>query len=179
MKHNETFVEAFTKILSKNNIIKPSEEQALKKSFAQSSQESFDDFLISEGLVSRKNILDALSRYYNIPSFDVQGYFFNHRILHEFPKEFLMRNRVIPIGRDENMLFVVANNPADEELLPQFGSYVSYDIQFRVGIAQDILDAIEEYYDASPTEVPEDVDLRHERQEEEQAERMMLGDTEE
>jgi Type II secretion system (T2SS), protein E, N-terminal domain len=175
MKRAETFVEAFTKILAEQGAVKWSDAAVLKKSFLESSQEAFDDFLIQEGLVSRKSLLNALSVYYNVPSFDVRGIFFNHPLLQEFPKDFLLRNEIIPLERDENMLFIVASNPGDEELLPEIGKHVSYDIQYRVGLAQDILDAVEEFYDKSPTEVREDSDLREERLEEERAERVLDG----
>src|SRR5690349_13243028 len=147
MKRSETFVEAFTKILSEQNAIKPDEASALKKAFFNRSQEAFDDFLLEEGLVSRTAILNALSQYYDVPAFDVIGYFFDHLLLIEFPKDFLLRNQMIPLERDENILFMIASNPNNPELLAEIGKYVSYDIQFLVGIAGDITDAVKEFYD--------------------------------
>ena len=62
------------------------------------------------------------------------------------------------------MLIVVASNPADPELLPRIGNYVSYDIRFRVGIRQDIYNAIEEFFERSLTEVDLDEDLDDDRE---------------
>lgn len=179
MKRSETFVDAFTKILFEQNAIKHDEALALKKVFFDRSKETFDDFLLEEGLASRTEILNALSQYYDVPAFDVVGHFFNHDKLHEFPKDFLLRNQIIPLEQDENILFMIASNPNDPELLPKIGNYVSYDIQFLVGIARDITDAVKEFYDKALSEVPEDSDIQQEQREQVKAQDIMNGEKEE
>ncbi len=162
MKH-EMFVDGITKVLKSRKIISADEAKALKKSFEGSSKPNFDDFLLEEGLVEKGDLLDALAQYYEVPAFDAVGYFFNHAQVLMFPKIFLRRNGIIPIERDQNMLIMLASNPKDSDLLVRIGNYVSYDIRFRVGIRQDILDAIEEFYDRSLAEVDYDKDLNEDR----------------
>lgn len=177
MKRTETFVDAFTQILLRQHCLKRDEALAIKKIFFDRSQEAFDDFLLQEGLISRTEILNALSTYYQVPSFDVIGYFFEYRLLHEFPKDFLLRHEIIPLEREEDTLFVVASHPNDANLLAQIGEYVSYDIQFLVGIARDITDAVKEFYDKSPTEVLMDQDLdEEERLDREAAQELGYGE---
>lgn len=53
---------------------------------------------------------------------------------------------------DENTLVLVASDPHNNDLLLEIGKYVSYDVQFKVGLYQDIIDAIKEFYDPSLTE---------------------------
>lgn len=151
MKHTHDFVDSLCTILLKQGALKRDDAQALKKAFYDRSDIGFDEFLLQEGLVSRTQLLNALSEYYQVPAFDVTGYFFEHERLHEFPKDFLLRNLIIPLERDENILVVIAANPGDEDLLPEIGAHVSYDIQFMVGIAQDITDAVKEFYEKSLT----------------------------
>ena len=174
-----TFATALIHILEKQNVITSKEGKALETGFKNSEKEQFDDFLLEEGLIDETRLLTALSTYYKVPSFDVNGYFFETHILHEFPKDFLLRNAIIPLERDENILIVVASEPNDPELLPRIGNYVSYDIRFLVGIRQDISDAVEEFYDTAVTQVDQDEDLReeHRQQEEEQREEEGLGTT--
>lgn len=173
MKKPETFVEELASILHKQGAVSAGEATAMKKAFYDRSQDSFDNFLITEGLVTRPMLLNALSEYYNVPAFDVEGYFFEHYLLREFPEEFLVRNEIIPLERDEITLIMIANNPNDEDLLPEIGKIVSYDIQFMVGIGQDIIDAVEEFYDKAVTEVPEDEDLHKEREQTEEVEHLI------
>jgi type IV pilus assembly protein PilB len=166
------FVEAICAILEKNGAITHQESNDLKNIFAKSSQTAFDDFLLEEGLVTKEDILKALSSYYNVPAMDPIGYFCDHYLVTKFPKDFLLRNLILPIEViEDNILVVLANNPYDEELLPIIGNYVSYDIQFLVGIASEIIETVEEFYDKSLTDLPLDDELFLEHEEENEAKR--------
>ena len=158
-----TFVSGFLDILVRMNVMKKAEAEASDHAFHESAKENFVDFLVEEGLVDRDNIFLALSQYYQVPYFDVVGHFFELHLLHQFPKDVLLRNAFIPLEVDENMLIVVASEPDNPELLNIIGEYVSYDVQLFVGISLDITDAVKEYYEKSLTEVDEDMDLREER----------------
>lgn len=150
MRKGEKFVNELCSILEKNAAFTPQETKNAKKLFAQESEDEFDNFLLQEGLVSKQDLLKALSQYYHVPSFDVIGHFFDHQLVIKFPRDFLMRNEIIPLQEiNDNILFVVAANPADENLLPAIGNYMSSDIQFLVGIGEDIQEAVDEFYDAS------------------------------
>lgn len=164
MKKHISFVEGLTSILQKRKVVDTREAQSLKNLFKGTTKPNFDDFLLDEGLVEKDDLLNALAEYYQVPPFDVVGYFFDHAIVRMFPKEFLLSNELIPVERDENVLIVVASNPADPELLPRIGKYVSYDIQFCVGIRQDICDAIEEFFERSLTDVEYEKDLEGDRE---------------
>lgn len=163
MASTNTFVNGFVQTLVRMNIMKKEEGQAADKAFHDSAKENFVDFLLEEGLVERDDILKALGQYYQVPYFDVVGHFFEHNLLHQFPKNVMMRNAFIPLEVDENMLVVVASEPDNADLLAIIGENVSYDVRFNVGIRLDITDAISEYFDHALTEVNQDEDLREER----------------
>ena len=74
----------------------------------------------------------------------------------------LLQNVIIPLEVDENIMVVVTSRPDNPDLLPEIGKYVSYDIQFYVGIGHDICDAVKEFYDMSETEVDDDEDIHEE-----------------
>ena len=162
MKH-ATFVQGLTEILQKRNAIKSTMAKSLAKAFKDSEKPYFDEFLLDEGLVDKDDLLQALGEYYQVPPFDAIGYFFDHALVRMFPLEIMLSNAFIPIEQDENIMVIAASNPNDTNLLPIIGEYVSYDIQFRVGIRQDIVDAVREYFDRSLTEVDYDEDLDNER----------------
>lgn len=158
MKHDESFVQGLTRILVEYNVIKEDEAKVMQKLFRDRSKAAFDDFLLEEGLVSRTDLLNALSKYYNVPAFDVLGHFFNHETVKKFPKGFLLRNVIVPLEHDENIMVLVAGNPQDPDLLSKIGEHVSYDIRFNVGLNQDITDAVKEFYDESPASEVDEVD---------------------
>lgn len=178
MSKHETFVDGLTDIFVKNNIVTPDKAKAIKKLFWDRSKPSFVNFLLKEGLISRSAILNALSEYYKVPAFDVVGHFFEHHYLHMFPEGVLLRNAMIPLERDQNMLIMIASEPDNPELLAKIGEHVSYDVQFQVGIAQDIIDAIREFYELSITQVEIDEDHLEEKREQREVEGVLIEDVE-
>lgn len=160
----DTFIDDICAQMVKIKATTPQDAQALKKSFAESSHDNFEEFLLDEGLIERSDLLRALSLHFKVPSFDCDGFFFNCQLLRQFPKEFLVRCGVIPVEVDQNMLIVVAAEPEASGLESEMRNYVSYEIEFYVGIKRDIWDAIREFYDKAPTEESEmeDLDMREE-----------------
>lgn len=147
MEKNSSFVVRFSEALVKNKIFNEVEANSFVQEFRGRAKGNVVDFLLEEGLVEVDNILKVLSSVYNVPSFDVRGYFFNHELLLLFPQDFLRENVVIPLEIDEDIMTVVMSNPEDEETLELFGNYANYNVNVFVGIKEHILDAIDEYYD--------------------------------
>lgn len=147
MENKKSFVSRFAEALVKKEIMKEPEAMSFVQEFHDRAKGNVVSFLLEEGLVEKEDILRALSSMYDVPSFDVRGYFFNHELLMHFPKDFLLENVVIPLEVEEDLLSVVVNNPEDEEAIAKIGDFVSYNVMVYVGIQEDICDAIEEYYD--------------------------------
>lgn len=171
MSKQKTYVDKLSEILLKAKAIGPEEMRTYHNQFEQSDHDSFDYFLISEGLVSKENLLNALSTYYQVPPVDVEGYYIDPVLIRNFPKDFLLRNEIIPLEMDDDFLVVAAADPSDDYLLSQLGKFTSEDIQFQVGLSTEIVDTIEEYYDKAVTEVPEDIDVDQEKAEQEEFEK--------
>ena len=146
---NESFIDRLASILVRDKAIKEQMGDTLCKEFKGRSKEVVDNFLLTEGLVDEASLLKALSEVYQVPAFDVEGYFFSHFLLHQLPKDLLLRNCIIPLEvlAGENILSVVASDPHDENLLPKIGEHVSYDLNFLVGICPQIRRAINTFYD--------------------------------
>ena len=81
METKETFVQAVTEALVKDNVISHEEALALQKAFKDSEKPYFDDFLLGGGLVDKAALLKALSSIYQVPAFDLVGYFFKRKQL--------------------------------------------------------------------------------------------------
>jgi hypothetical protein len=157
-----SFEAGLLEILIRMRVVTGEDALAIQQSFHDSDVDQFDDFLLSEGIVDEENLLQALSEYYQVPAFDVVGYFFERHYVRMFPKDMLLRNEIIPLEVDENMMVIVASKPDNPELLPEIGTHVSYDIQFYTGIGRDICDAVKEFYDKADTEDDVDEDRNEE-----------------
>ena len=83
--------------------------------------------------------------------------------MRKFPKDFLLRNAIIPLTVDVNTLVVIASQPEKDGLESSIREHVSYDINYNVGLRRNINDAVKEFYDKALTEVPADRDPRKER----------------
>lgn len=149
---NKSFEIGFFRILVELKFITAEDAIRLHEAFHESDIDQINDFLLSEGIVNQEQLLEALSEYYQVPSFDAEGYFFERHLLRMFPKGMLLRNEIIPLQVDENIMIVVAANPENSDLLFEIGENVSYDIRFYVGVARDICDAVKEFYDKADTE---------------------------
>lgn len=151
MKREINFAHEVLHILHEQNSITKQQMTTIEKFFETDTKRRLEEILFEEDLVSKKDYLHALSTYFSVHSFDCVGYFFKTHLLHMFPKEFLLINVCIPLEVDQNVLMMVANDPELPNLLADCGEHVSYDIRFMVGIANDITDAVKEYYDESLT----------------------------
>jgi type IV pilus assembly protein PilB len=163
MASRKTKTDEIVDLLVKDGILTSKELLALHQTFHNSKADNFIDFLLEEGLVDTEDVLKVLSQYYQVESFDVNGYFFDRHLLNMFPKGFLLRNAVIPFSNEDKPILIMIAADPDEQDLAKIGEYVSYDIQFFVGIRLDIEDAIKEFYEKSVTQVPSDDD-RNDRQ---------------
>lgn len=149
-KHQKNVIDGLLDIFVKQKVFDTDKARAVDKLFHDRSKPSFVQFLLEEDLVSRGDILNALSEFYKVPAYDVVGHLFDHELLRKFPKQSMLRYVYIPLEQDQNMLIVITNDPNNEQLWDEIGSYVSYTLQFMVGIEPDITDAVKEFYDRSP-----------------------------
>jgi len=152
-------VEGLSAVLTHRRLITPAEMLNFEREFHNRSDIAFEDFLLETGMVDREDLLEALSQYYGVPALDVVGEFFNHQFLRLLPLDMMLNHLVIPYYRDEgdDSLWVVAAHPNDPHLLYVLGKYISHDINFMVGLPQDIHDTIREFYDESDTYQPNSI----------------------
>ena len=156
----------------RKNRLKSADVNALKQSFKGRSGVRFEEFLLTEGLVSREDLLEALGEYYTVPTVDVVGQFLDHHVVRMFPLDVMLRYHFVPFERDGDMLAVVAAEPDDPELLDIIGTYVSYDIVLMAGYIIDIDDMAEDFYDESLTEEHKELSIDEERELEKEADAM-------
>ncbi len=165
MEKIHDFVADLAAILVEDQVVSATEAQAMIADFKNDSQESFEDFLLTEGLVLKDDLLLALSRYYEVPAIDVQGSFFDASLVQSFPKDFLLKYGAIPLELDQEVLMVVTYNPNQEDLAGKFELYLPNVVEFRVGFLTDIRDAIREYFDQEPAVLGDPDDIDHEQSE--------------
>ena len=159
MESSENFVKELCEIFAEKGLFNREDIEALKRDFRQSSNNAFEDFLIVEGLIPKDDLLEVLSEYYSVPSIDIVGVFFDQHLVTMFPKGVMLRNTFIPYRRDGDILFFVTNNPRNVDLEAIIGEYVSYDVEYMVGLPRDIHDMVKDFYDDPITQAELDEEL--------------------
>ncbi len=148
----KTDVQQFAALLTEQKSLTEPEAISLARDFRDRSIDATVDFLLEEGLVQKPEILNALSRLYQVPYLDVTGYFFEHDLVHSFPEDFLTGNTMVPVDLEEGILGVVTNDPRQEGLVGRIAQHFpNANIEFMVGIKRDIIDAIREFHRRSLT----------------------------
>lgn len=147
-------VEGLSSILASHNKINASDLSGLIHSFKNQDDISFEDFLLEEAIVDRDELLQALSEYYQVPQCDPTGLFFDHYMMRLFPKDALLEHIMIPYEREGDTLWVIASEPDNPHLRVVLHRYITHNFSFMVALPEDIIDAIEEYYDQSDTYQP-------------------------
>ncbi|HBL98801.1 TPA: hypothetical protein DDZ86_04125 [Candidatus Dependentiae bacterium] len=142
----ENLLEGLIRILGKKGILNSRDGDALRRDFENHESEYIEDFLLEEGIVEKEDLLKALQEYYEVPAVDVLGTIFDHDLVSMFPKDVLLRNSCLPLNRDGNILFVVTSDPFDDEKEVILREYVSYDIEFMVGLPRHIDMMIKDFY---------------------------------
>jgi type IV pilus assembly protein PilB len=157
MKKIESFVEDFGKALAKQHALTLQDVKMLAQTYKDHNDLTFEEFLLSEGLVDKAALLQAMTDYYQVPAMDVQGVFFDHYLLSLFPKDVMLRLGFIPYKREGDVLTVIAANPNHPLLSGIINRYIVHDIEFRVGFLSHIRSAIQEFYDSSITPNPNSI----------------------
>lgn len=149
MAYSEEIIQGLCEFFEQNHILKGRDAKALEHDFKKSGVGNFEDFLLEEGIVSKEDLLDALSAYYQVAAFDADGEFFEHNLVRMFPKDVMLRHAFIPLSHDGDVLIVVTADPNNPMLDEIIGRFVSYDVTYVVGLSRDIEDAVKEFYDES------------------------------
>ena len=154
MRNSNKAIEGISLILVQRKLVAITELQALMKAYETSDDIAFEDFLLDQALVSKSDLLQAMSEYYRVPALDVIGEFFDHYLLSLFPQNILLRYAFIPYQREADVLTVVAAEPDNPDLPIIIGEFITHDTVFMVGIYRDIIEVINEFYDTSITYQP-------------------------
>lgn len=176
MEQKEQTVDRLIEVLQEREVLTDRDATALKEDFKRHEAPYFEDFLLEEEIVEKEDLLAALQEMYGVPAVDVVGEVFDHNLVTMFPKDVLLRNCTLPYRRDENVLFVITNDPEDDEREVTLREYVSYDIEFFVGIPSHIDLTIKEFYQDSlyqedPENIIDEAEVDEEKDREEDIER--------
>ncbi len=111
------------------------------------------EVLVSRGLMAEDDVAFALSQEFDVPLLSSQNGSMrpsdDQDLKKLIPKQFALRNVILPFSRDGNVFTCVMFNPLDVMLVDELRKITGCDINTVVATKSDILRAIEEFYDTT------------------------------
>ncbi|MEZ0343817.1 MAG: GspE/PulE family protein [Caldimicrobium sp.] len=170
------FIERFKELAPKYNLSLEILNEFYFKALEQ--DKSLESLLIEEFKIPKKEILEALEKYYQIPAYDLKA-LISQKKLRRIPKvlsikkHYLEENLCIPFEMEKKTLLFVYN-PEDIEKIEKIKRVLQLpEINLAIALKEDIYEAIQKYFELTF----EDAELHIEPVEEEEVEEELLDST--
>jgi Type II secretion system (T2SS), protein E, N-terminal domain len=113
---------------------------------AQASGRSLWASLVRMGYLSEEDIAAFLAQECGIPYVRVSDYAIDQSVLRLLEENFCIQNRIVPLFKIGNTLFIACSNPLDTALLDTAGKMTGLAIEPLVSGAHSILSALDLYW---------------------------------
>lgn len=170
------FIERFKELAPKYNLSLEILNEFYFKALEQ--DKSLESLLIEEFKIPKKEILEALEKYYQIPAYDLKA-LISQKKLRRIPKvlsikkHYLEENLCIPFEMEKKTLLFVYS-PEDIEKIEKIKRVLQLpEINLAIALKEDIYEAIQKYFELTF----EDAELHIEPVEEEEVEEELLDST--
>ncbi|WNS81812.1 ATPase, T2SS/T4P/T4SS family [Domibacillus sp. DTU_2020_1001157_1_SI_ALB_TIR_016] len=105
------------------------------------------DALLNRGFITEQQLIEVLEFQLGIPHVSLYRYPVDSKLLSLVPKEIAKKNVIIPLKKEENRLFVAMADPMDYFTVEDLRLSTGFQIETVIATKQDILRAINKYYD--------------------------------
>ncbi len=141
-----TLKEKLTKILIKQNLIKPGD---LDKALAAQREKggSLSDILVNMGFVSRSDLMVALSEQLGIPPINLSRYKIDPNIIKLIPRKVARHYKILPISKMGDTLMVALADPLNIFTIDDIKALTGSKISPIITTEKDISEALSQYYD--------------------------------
>ena len=103
-------------------------------------------YLLEANFITEKNLAKCVSNHLGIPYIPLRAYDIPEEIIKIISVDLARKYWLIPLDRMKDVITVVMVDPLDTKAVREVESSTGYKVQTFVGIASDILKAIEYYY---------------------------------
>ena len=110
---------------------------------------SLSDILVDLGLISRNDLMVALSQELDIPPINLSRYKVDPNVIKLIPKKIAKRYQIIPISKMGNTLVVAMVDPLNVFTIDDIKAITGFNISPVITADRDIKEAIAQYYEES------------------------------
>lgn len=112
-----------------------------------SAGQKLGDALLQRGYITEQQLIEVLEFQLGIPHISLYRYPFDTKLFNLIPKETAKRNLLIPLSIDGDKLFVAMADPMDFFAIDDLRLSTGFQIETAIATKDDILRAINKYYD--------------------------------
>lgn len=105
------------------------------------------DALLQRGYITEQQLIEVLEFQLGIPHISLYRYPFDTKLFNLISKETAKRNRLIPLKKDGDKLFVAMADPMDFFAIDDLRLSTGFQIETAIATKDDILRAINKYYE--------------------------------
>lgn len=140
--------EKLIKILIEKKLIKESD---LEKALLAHKQKggSLGDILVGMGLVSRSDLMIALSQELNVPPINLSRYKIDLGVIKLIPRKIAKQYKILPISRMGDTLTIAMTDPLNIFIMDDIKTLTGFKIISVITTEKDITDALSRYYEES------------------------------
>lgn len=123
------------------------EEQLQLTLTEKSREQKLGDALLQRGYITEQQLIEVLEFQLGIPHVSLYRFPFDVKLFNIVPKETAKRNLMIPLKKDGEKLFVAMADPMDFYAIDDLRLSTGFHIETAIATKDDILRAINKYYD--------------------------------
>lgn len=110
---------------------------------------SLSDILVNMGMISKNDLMVALSHELGIPPINLSRYKVDPNVIKLIPKKIAKRYQIVPISKMGNTLVVAMVDPLNIFAIDDIKAITGFNISPIITADRDIKDAIAQYYEES------------------------------
>lgn len=110
---------------------------------------SLSDILVNMGMISRSDLMVALSHELGIPPINLSRYKVDPNVIKLIPKKIAKRYQIVPISKMGDTLVVAMVDPLNVFAIDDIKAVTGFNISPIITADRDIKDAIAQYYEES------------------------------
>jgi len=143
--HNPGANKITVDVLVKSGLISSQEADHYIQS-ANLEQKSLNSYLVRHGILSDREIIEALSKELNLPFLDLKEKEIPQDVIARVPVKFASFYKFMPVAIEGNILTVAISTPLDVRLEDDIRVHLGLEIQVVLALRGDINEALKKYY---------------------------------
>ncbi|WP_186576257.1 GspE/PulE family protein [Aquibacillus kalidii] len=114
------------------------------------------DALLEQGYITEQQLLEVLELQLGIKSVSLYRYPVDRTLMELIPKDVAQRNLLLPLTQQDNTILVAMNDPMDYYAIDDLELSTGFEIKPVIASKDDILQAINKFYDLGDSELEEE-----------------------